>query len=334
MLPIPQYFNEDLTGTVFRVDYANISNEAEKFREEYKIGPAAKDKEKTWLLLIDLQNTFCIPEFELFVRGRSGNGAVDDSLRLCRFIYKNLDKISEITATLDTHLASQIFHPIFFIGPEGQHPAPYIDIHIADLRNKKWKFNPALASQFGITPQYGQQLVLNYVETLSMRGKFELTIWPYHAMQGGIGHALVSSIEEAIFFHTQVRVTQPFFEIKGNRPFTENYSVIGPEILTGPLGETLGSRTTRFVEHLEDVDRLIIAGQAKSHCVASTVSDLLEDIQKSDSGLAKKVYLLEDCTSPVVVENVIDHHDSANKTFERFQSAGMHIIKSTDDIFN
>jgi nicotinamidase-related amidase len=46
---------------------------------------------------------------------------------------------------------------------------------------------------------------------------------------------------------------------------------------------------------------VIIAGQAKSHCVAWTIDDLLTEIQSQDPSLAQKVYLLEDCSSPVVV---------------------------------
>jgi len=46
---------------------------------------------------------------------------------------------------------------------------------------------------------------------------------------------------------------------------------------------------------------VIIAGQAKSHCVAWTIDDLLEDIIAQDRRLVEKVYLLEDCTSAVVV---------------------------------
>ena len=40
------------------------------------------------LLLVDVQNTFCIPGYELFVGGQSGNGAVEDNMRLCQFIYR------------------------------------------------------------------------------------------------------------------------------------------------------------------------------------------------------------------------------------------------------
>ena len=44
-----------------------------------------------------------------------------------------------------------------------------------------------------------------YVEALAAGGKYDLTIWPFHAMLGGIGHALVSAVEEALFFHAIAR---------------------------------------------------------------------------------------------------------------------------------
>ena len=163
------------------------------------------------------------------------------------------------------------------------------------------------------------------------QGKYALTIWPYHAMLGGIGHALVSAVEEALFFHSIARNTQYEIEIKGNKPFTEYYSAIGPEVLTGPMGESLGTYSTKFIEQLQQFDKLIIAGQAKSHCVAWTVSDLLNDISATDQELAKKVFLLEDCSSPVVVPGVVDHTEAADAAYERFARAGMHIIKSTDE---
>ena len=89
---------------------------------------------------------------------------------------------------------------------------------------------------------------------------------------------------------------------------------------------------TPRVEQLLEFDILIIAGQAKSHCVAWTVDDLLTEIQVKNPELTKKVYLLEDCSSPVVVPNVVDYTDQANSTFERFAAAGMHLVKSTQPI--
>jgi len=331
-LPIPSFFDSSHVGEVWKVDYDTRANDAKTFALQHGLQPASASSEKISLLLIDVQNTFCIPNFELFVGGRSGNGAVEDNIRLGEFIYRNIGDITHIMATMDTHNAHQIFHPIFFVDKAGNHPNPYTDIHAEELKNNTWKFNPAIASQFNIAPEYGQQMMIHYAEALEKKGKYALTIWPYHAMLGGIGHALVPAVEEAIFFHSIARNSLSEFEIKGNKPFTEHYSVIGPEVLTGPMDETLGTRTPKFIEHLLEVDRLYIAGQAKSHCVAWTVSDLLEDINSVDSELAKKVYLLEDCSSPVVVPNVVDHTDAANEAFQKFAKAGMKIVKSTDSI--
>jgi len=60
---------------------------------------------------------------------------------------------------------------------------------------------------------------------------------------------------------------------------------------------------------------VIIAGQAKSHCVAWTIEDLLNEINGSDAALAQKIYLLEDCTSPVVIPGVIDYTEDADSAF-------------------
>ena len=42
------------------------------------------------------------------------------------------------------------------------------------------------------------------------------------------------------------------------------------------------------------------------------------------------MFLLEDCTSPVVVPGVIDYTDQADAAFRRFAEAGFHVVRSTD----
>jgi nicotinamidase-related amidase len=330
MLPLPDFFDPHKLDQVWRVPYEERAKQAQDWARQYGLLPASVDRTTTWLMLVDVQNTFCLPGFELYVAGRSGTGAVDDNRRLCEFIYRNLDKITQVTATLDTHQAMQVFHAIFLVDERGEHPAPYSTITAEQVRNGKWRFNPALAGHFGVTPEYGQERLLHYTSALEAHGKYALTIWPYHAMLGGIGHALVSSVEEAIFFHSVARLSQPHFEVKGDRPFTEHYSVIGPEVDRGPQGEMLGEHNDKFVTMLKQVDRLVIAGQAKSHCVAWTIADLLEDLRREDPSLANKIYLLEDCTSPVVVPGA-DFTEMAGEAFARFGQAGMHIVRSSDD---
>src|SRR3972149_1730881 len=113
---------------------------------------ACQDEFRISLVLVDVQNTFCLPDFELFVGGRSGTGAVDDNRRLCQFIYQNLGRISQISPTLDTHQALQIFHSIFLVDEHGQHPPPYTLVTALELENGRWRFNEALAGNLGVEP--------------------------------------------------------------------------------------------------------------------------------------------------------------------------------------
>ena len=330
-LPIPDHFDTKKVSKVWRVPYQERAAEAKEWAEKYSIQPATSDKNQICLLIIDAQNTFCLPEFELFVGGRSGSGAVDDNLRLCEFIYRNLNAITTIAPTMDTHTAMQIFHPIFWINEAGEHPLPAAtSITLEYVQQGIWKVNPAVAHSIA-NGNYSalQKHALHYVKKLSEDGKYPLTIWPYHSMLGGIGHALVSAVEEAIFFHSIARNSQAVFEIKGGNPLTENYSVLRPEVLDGPDGNSIAQKNASFIDKLLAFDTIIIAGQAKSHCVAWTIDDLLTEILARDPNWAKKVYLLEDCTSPVVVPGVVDFTEQADAAFQRFAAAGMNVVKST-----
>lgn len=332
LLPLPNHFDANQVGKVWRVPYQERAREALDWAKKYQIKPTAQDKIRTCLLLIDVQNTFCIREFELFVAGRSGNAAVEDNIRLCEFIYRNLNQITEIIVTLDTHTALQIFHPIFWINKQGEHPTPAATIiQLEDIQNGVWRVNPAVANSLTVgDAQTLQQHALYYAKKLSEAGQYPLTVWPYHSMLGSMGHALVSAVEEAVFFHTISRHSQAQFEIKGNHPLTENYSALKPEILDTVGGRQIAQKNVSLIQKLLAFDRVIIAGQAKSHCVAWTVNDLLSEIHTINPNLADKIYLLEDCTSPVVVPGVIDYTEQANAAYERFAEAGMHRVSATE----
>ena len=331
-LPLPPHFNPAKVGEVWKVAYQQRAADAERWAKQHSLQPASRDKFRISLLLVDVQNTFCIPDFELYVGGASGTGAVDDNRRLCEFIYGNLGAITEICPTMDTHQAMQIFHSIFLVNDKGEHPEPYTLITLEDIDQGRWKFNPEVSASLNIDETYGQEYLRHYTRQLKEGGKYDLTIWPYHAMLGGIGHALVSAVEEATFFHGIARHSQPDFQVKGENPLTENYSVLSPEVLEDALGEQIAGKNVGFIEKLLEFDAVVIAGQAKSHCVAWTIDDLLREIELSDKKLAEKVYLLEDCSSPIVIPGVIDYTEQANAAFQRFADAGMHIVRSTDPI--
>jgi nicotinamidase-related amidase len=331
-LPVPGFFDPRKVSDIWPVPYAERATQARDWAATHGVKPAAADKVKVALMGIDVQNTFCIPGAELFVGGQSGRGAVEDNVRLCQFLYQNLDRITNVFLTMDTHRAMQIFHPVWWVDEAGSHPAPMTILTAADVKSGKWRVNPGVARSIADGNYVGlQRQAEHYVETLSAGGKYPLIIWPYHAMLGGIGHAIVSAVDEAVFFHTMARSSQASFEIKGGNPLTENYSVLRPEVLDGPDGP-IAQKNTRFLQTLLSFDVVIIAGQAKSHCVAWTIDDLLTEIMAHDASLVRKVYLLEDCTSPVVVPGIVDFTKEADAAFARFSGAGMHVVKSDQPI--
>lgn len=331
-LPIPDHFDPEALTSFWKVPYDKRAAGAERWAEKHGVPPAAADRTRICLVAVDVQNTFCLPGFELFVSGSSGQGAVDDNRRLCEFIYRNLGAITTIFPTLDSHQALQIFHSLFLVDAEGSHPPPMTQVTAAEVEEGRWRVDARAAAAIGMKPEEANRFLDHYTRRLEASGKFSLTIWPYHAMLGGLGHALVSSVEEAIFFHSVARFARVGFEIKGANPLTEHYSVLGPEITEGPDGDQIAEHNEELVETLLAFDVVIIAGQAKSHCVAWTIDDLLRGIDRRDRDLARRVYLLEDCTSPVVVSGIVDYTESANLAFERFSQAGMHIVRSTTPI--
>jgi len=324
----------DRVNDLFMIDYEDIANRADLFAKQNDIKPACSDKLTVAMMLIDLQLTFCHPKGQLYVMG-----AEEDSVRLCEFIYRNLSTISQIIPTMDTHTANQIFHAMFFISDTGKQPGPGTQITLEDFNSGLWQVNPAIVPM--LTAQLDYSTVVKYVRhyleqlesgdnRISGIPSYALTIWPYHAVLGGIDHALVPIVHEAIWFHTQARRSERSSQIKGGNPLTENYSIMRPEVLTLPSGQPIAQRNSALVKQLLDSDRVIITGQAKSHCVAWTIMDLLDELKQPE--LAAKVYILEDCTSPVVIPGVLDCTDDANKAFEHFKSKGMHVVKSTTPI--
>jgi nicotinamidase-related amidase len=329
-LPLPEHFDAGRLDEVYRVPYQDRFRDAVAWRERHELSPASRDELRIGLLLVDVQNSFCLPEFELFVAGRSGSGAVEDNGRLCRFLYRNLHNITQVHATLDTHSAAQIFHGAFLVDRDGRHPEPMTTISVEQVEGGEYGVDPELApAATGRGPVWLRQHLEHYCRTLERDGKFSLMVWPYHAMLGGIGHALVAAVEEALFFHSIARCSPVSYEIKGRNPLSENYSALRPEVRQDADGNPIAGANESLIQELLSYDALVVAGQAKSHCVSWTVADLLSEIRERDAALAKRVFLLEDCSSPVVVPGVVDFTEPADDAYRRFAEAGMHVVQST-----
>jgi nicotinamidase-related amidase len=226
---------------------------------------------------------------------------------------------------MDTHRVFQIFHPAWWIDQDGKHPAPFTPIFHEDVRSGKW------------SPIAHPMEAQEYTKKLESSGKYVLTIWPFHTLLGGVSHALVPALMEAAIFHAVARQSQTHFETKGTHALTENYSVMSPEVRELG-GKTVGSFNAPFFKVLMEYDKVYVFGQAKSHCVLSTLNDLREHIQSTDPGLLDKVYILEDAMSPVPpppldpLPPALDFPKVADRGIEELRKAGMHVVRTTDPV--
>ena len=75
---------------------------------------------------------------------------------------------------------------------------------------------------------------------------------------------------------------------------------------------------------------MIVAGQAKSHCVAWTLDDLLDGTPAL--GARASASTCSRTAPPVVVPGAVDFREEADAAFARFAEAGMHVVRSTDPI--
>ena len=335
-LPLPAHYEAANAARWTYGPSKRVQDDATDWAKIHGIKPASTDKDNVHFLVIDAQKSFCMPDGELWVAGRSGQGAVDDSKRLAECIYRNLGRITAITTTMDTHFAYQIFFPSFWLDRDGKHPPAHTEITTSQIDAGDYRPNPAMAKWLcgGNYPWLMQQ-VRYYCEELEKAGKYKLYLWPPHCLLGSEGHALVGVIHEARMFQAFARGAQSLVEIKGGNPLTENYSVMQPEVITRFDGQPLAQKNTLFLKTLLDADMVVIAGQAASHCVKSSIDDILTAILAKDPALAKKVYLLTDCMSSVTVPDgkggfVIDYTPEAEKALKRFADAGMHCVRSTD----
>lgn len=338
LLPLPGFYQPRRAADwTYRPDAEELRQAALSWRREHGIAASGSDPRHVRLLLIDAQRDFCFPEGTLYVGGRSGRGALEDNDRIARFVYRNLDALSEITCTLDTHYPFQIFFASFWEDASGQPLGAHREITADQVRSGAVRPRRSLASWLG----GGGEAWLNrqaefYCAELERAGKYRLYLWPPHCLLGGDGHSLAGVVQEARLFHAYARDARNGIELKGGHPLTENYSALSPEVLGRHDGGDLAGRNDALVGELLRSDALVVAGQALSHCVKSSLDDLLAEIQSRDASLAGRVYILTDAMSSVAVpdtsrpgELLFDFTPQGEDALLRYRAAGMHLVHST-----
>ena len=248
-------------------------NQILKWAVSENLPPQDEAEPKVLFLGIDVQMDF-------MDSGSLGvTGSKQDVINMSKFLYNNIKKISSLMVSVDTHEPMQIFHPCWWIDAEGNHPAPFTIIKPIDLTEGKYKAvkDPALSK--------------NYVRQLEKAGK-ELCIWPYHCLNGTLGHALENQFSNLIHFVSLAK-NIPLKKIqKGQSPLSEMYGIFRPEYSTS------NDTNTDLLEEIASFDKIVIAGEAKSHCVLESVKQFCEYFYDKPE-ITRKLYILTDCMSDI-----------------------------------
>lgn len=256
------------------------------------------------LLVIDVQNDFMdIANSPLPVAG-----AVKDTERLVDFIKKV--NPGKIFASQDTHYNLDISHVWWWKDHKGDYISPFTLITADDVRSGKY------------VPVIDPKGSLEYVESLEKNGEFLHFVWPDHCIAGTTGHSFLPIFQEALKEWSYTNKDWPFFIVKGVNPKTEHFGIFRANV---PRADDASTDINQGIfNSLNTFDEMYLAGQARSHCVANSLRQLMQLAPQ----IAPKLIVLEDCMSDVT-NLPSDFYDGVNKIYDDARALGVRFEKST-----
>ncbi|RLN52406.1 hypothetical protein BBJ28_00024073 [Nothophytophthora sp. Chile5] len=210
--------------------------------------------------------------------------ANEDAARIAAFLTNHSSELAQVVLTMDSHQRYHIAHGIFWEDDAGESPDPYTSISAQNITDGVWKPRDSSLDDY----------VLAYTQSLEASGKFSLTIWPEHCVIGSPGHNIVPDVLAAALEWTKESLKPIQYVMKGSNPFTEHYSALKAEYELPYDPST--SLNTALIKSLQRADKLVIVGEALSHCVNYTVRDL---VASWPAERLSDLVILTDCSSPV-----------------------------------
>lgn len=242
------------------------------------------------LLLIDPQNDFCDVPMALYgpndeTPALPVSGAHRDMQQVACLINTLGQRLTGITVSLDAHPELAIERPSVWRDAQGQPVAPFTQITYADV-------------QAGIyVPIAEQALVAQQLKRLDKLG-LTLMVWPTHCVKDSWGYQVHPAVNLELKAWEKRTGQIVEYVPKGEYPWSEHYGIF--EAVT-PLPEVPETQfNLDLAQRLSQVDTLLVAGEASTHCVLHSLTQLM---QAADSGGIDfdftKLVLLEDAMSPI-----------------------------------
>lgn len=260
---------------------------------------------KNAFLIIDTQFDFCHPDGALFVPG-----AGRDVDRMAALIRQHTDQIDHIVVTLDTHHVLDIAHPLFWHDALGNYPTPFTQITGDDVDTGRW------------IPRFSPEKAIRYIHNLEADGQFAHFIWPEHCLIGSHGAALHDTLLDALRDWSRQRNLDYVAVQKGLYPLSEHFGIFRAQVPDADVPET--QLNTALIADLARFDTVYLMGEAKSHCVANSLKQILDFAPE----LVPKLVILTDCMSDVAGLGYL-----ADPIYAEAKVRNVRFMES-DDVFN
>ena len=247
---------------------------------------------RTHLLIIDPQNDFCdtpnalrpVSLGQALPSTLAVPGSYQDMLRLSSLIRQVGMHLEGITVTLDSHPYFAIERTTFWTDAQGQALAPFSVVTLEDLNTGR------------AVPRRHKAQAAQYLQALEQGGKQALVVWPVHCVTGSWGHNIQTDLANSLNeweLNANVAVQKA---LKGQYPLAEHYGAFEAEVPVSSVpstqfNEALAQQLTQGIDHLW------VAGEASSHCVATSMRQLHAYMQRNQC--STQITLLTDCMSPV-----------------------------------
>jgi len=267
----------------------------------------------THLLIIDPQNDFVdsttMKKDGITLKATLAvPGAEQDMKNVSEMIKRMENKIEQIHVTVDSHHVIDIAHPKFLIGSNREHPSPFTIISVEDVETGKWRC------------PFGNSKFLDYLKALESGSRYPHCVWPEHCLIGTWGTSIFFELSDTLNEWTKTTSTNVDYVTKGSNFWTEHFSAVQAEVPDSQDPSTM--LNTQLIDIFQEADRVLISGEALSHCVANTVRDIANNF--GDDNI-KKLILLEDCSS-----NVPTFEQFGEDFVKKMVGRGMQLARSTD----
>jgi nicotinamidase-related amidase len=243
--------------------------------------------------------------------GLAVEGADDDSSLIAQFLLDNTQNINKVFVSLDTHTPNHIGHPGYWkvvnedgtVAPDQTAPKDYtVFSHYSDTAIK------GSDGKFYAPKRAGEDILkwtINYVKNIATYGKGPALIWPTHCIETTEGHRVTPLLRDAL----KLLGNKVEYHIKGQNELSEMYSIFKAEIEV-PLalstaakaysGSESKLKSSSKIDNLSDVQdgvflntgyntglftalvkdkyKIVVCGEALSHCANWSLRDLVEEL--------------------------------------------------------